>query len=135
MNEDDLLWDLINHSASRVEVDDSPTIISLYDTIAVLDKKDSQWRDKEFTRNIFIWQSGLFLPEHVEEVCKDKCPELLNQCMEYQKHDTIEGMKLPISFSVKALEYIFPQIDQPENYERFGCAPVRDCYFMVTDVK
>lgn len=65
---------------------DAPTVLSLYDTITVLNNRNPNWRDVEFLINIFIWVSAIFDKQHVIEVCNTKCPELMHLCMENSTH-------------------------------------------------
>ncbi len=114
-------------------VSDEPTIISLYDTVGVLEKKNPNWRDDRFCCMIFAWQADFFLESHSEEVCKEKCPELFNLCLEYHEHKTMLGLALSPFFGIAAMEYIFASLIEKTEYERFGCAPVRDAYFKIDE--
>ncbi len=60
-----------SYSSCKVEIDDSPTIISFYDTVNVLEKRNANLRKCKLNCMIFAWQASIFLYEHALEVCKD----------------------------------------------------------------
>lgn len=129
-DEDQIIRDLMISSASNTQVKGEPTIISLYDTITVLERKNPDWLKDEFCCKIFAWQASMFLASHVKEVCQDKYPELLALCVEYRVLKTISGEPLPEWFAFEALKYYAKPVE--EFYDGpFGCAPVRNCYFII----
>lgn len=133
MNEDELIRDLLQNAASHLDpIDcDKPTEITLYDTVIVLERKNPNWREYDFCIKIFVWQSSSFIDSHSDEVCNAKCAELMPLVLEYRQHTTINGDPLSHIFGLAALQYIFPTpICEPE-IQCFGCAPVRDSYFLV----
>ena len=109
---------------------DEPTIISLYDTVYTLEKNNPNWLDDRSSRMIFAWQASLFLENHVEEVCKDKYPELMELCQEYRQYKTMMGLPISPLFGLEALEYVRPK-DIEYSTERFGSYPIRECYFKI----
>lgn len=108
-----------------------PTVISLYDTIHVLSERNQDWLEDEFSCLIFVWQSSFFLDTHVEEVCKDKCPDLLGSCKEYRENETINGLPIPDTFGIKALDYIIPKSQEDYDLVNFGTSPIRNAYFSI----
>lgn len=130
-DEDEIIRDMIINTASHVDTSnfDGPTILTLYDTICVLEKKNPNWIHDKLCQMIFAWQSSLFLEDHVKEVCNSKCPNFLPLCLEYREYKTIMGFPLPENFGLEAFEFIFPQPIPDFENERFGCSPVRNCYF------
>lgn len=110
---------------------DEPTILSLYDTITVLSRKNPKWRDDKFCQKILAWAASLFIETHVAEVCNAECPELIELCSEYREHKTMFGLFLPPFFGQDALEYIAPEPKLNVDFEKFGSSPVRDSYFFI----
>lgn len=136
MNEDQIIRDMLLNSASHVDTsnfDDGPTILTLYDTITVLSRKNPEWLKDRFCQMIFAWQASMFLENHVDEVCKEKCPELRELCVEYRECKTMNGLPLDELFGIKALNYIMPKNEDPYFEEPFGTAPVRDSFFKIID--
>ena len=131
--EDQIIRDMMQNSASHIDTSnfDGPTIISLYDTVEVLSKKNPDWIKDKFCQMIFAWNSDFFLDSHVEEVCKDKCPDLLGLCMEYRECKTVMGLTLPTMFGISAIQYVFPTQIEETEFHRIECAPVRDAYFEI----
>ena len=126
--EDQLIRDMMINSASTVQVSDEPTILTLYDTITLLERRNKNWRDEEKAQMIFAWQASTFLESHFEEVCKEKCPELMHLCLEYRQHETMNGKRLPNYFAIEAMEYVLPDPVYLCECISFSTAPVRDAY-------
>ena len=81
------------------DIDDSPTIISLQDTISLLEKRlGKDWMKYPEAKMTVIWASRLFLEDHV----KDICPDLYDLCMEYRNSGTVNGKKMPDNFDLMA---------------------------------
>lgn len=134
-DEDKIIRDMILISCTHVDTSnfDVPTTISLYDTIEVLSKRSPDWIKDKFCQMIFAWAASSFMDSHVDEVCKDKCHELLSLCVEYRENKTMMGLPISPFFSINAIEYCFPQT--PVDYEigTFESAPVRNAYFEITE--
>ena len=86
---------------------DSPTILSLEDTIKVLEKRKHDWKNDKNFQAIFAWNSGSFIESHVQEVCEANCPELLPLCEEYRTYKTIFGKGLDPYFGLLAINTVF----------------------------
>ncbi len=112
---------------------DKPSILSLYDTLSLLENKNENWLNDRLCRMIFAWQSSIFDEDHVIEVCKEKCPEWLEVCLEYRRYKTIMGNFLYPDFSLQAIHYIVNETKEPFNQEKYGSAPVRDCYIKIVN--
>lgn len=131
-NKDEVLRDFLLNSASDMSsISDEPTIISLHDTIEVLEKRNPNWESDEFCQKVFAWKAAFFLNSHSDEVIKEKCPQLMDMCLEYREHQTINGKKLHHMFGMKALAYIMPDFAEPEFEGPFGSTPVQYCYFKI----
>jgi len=126
--EDQLIRDMLINSAATVQISDEPTILTLYDTITLLERRNKNWRDDEKAQMIFAWQASTFLESHFEEVCKEKCPELMDLCLEYRKHETINGKRLPNYFAIEAMEYVLPDPVYLSECISFSTSPVRGAY-------
>ena len=109
---------------------DEPTILTLYDTVTVLEKKNKNWRNEEICQMIFAWQASTFNENHFQEVCKEKCAELMDLCLEYREHETMRGKRLHHLFALAAMQYVLPQIDELCQWASFGTSPVKDAYFI-----
>ncbi len=132
MSEDKVLRDFLLNSASDMSnIPDEPTEISLYDTVEVLSKRNSNWANDEFCQMILAWQASHFLNEHADQVIREKCPHLKELCTEYRELETINGKRLHHLFGMKALAYIMPNFEKPYLKGPFGCAPVQDSYFII----
>ncbi len=128
MDEDQILRDLLNSSASQVEIDDSPTIFSLQDIISLMEKKyGKDWMKVDFAKIMVIYQSRLFLIDHVKEVCENY-PGLFELCEEYYLCETIEGKALPEDFVMKIFEFANTFVIEEENIT-FQTSPVRNAYW------
>lgn len=137
MNEDQIIRDMMLNSASEADAsvsEDKPTILSLNDTVEVLANRNPEWRQHYFSCQIFIWQSAHFLESHADEVCNEKCPELMPLLVEYRKNNTILGYPLSHMFGTLALQYILPQIEKCDH-ELFGSSPVQGAYFKIMEKK
>lgn len=110
-------------------MNDDPTAFTLYDTIEVLAKRNPNWVKDNFCQMIFAWQASLFLKSHLQEVCNEKCPELLDLCIEYSEHKTINGQFLPTLFGTEAIEYITRNTIELPEYKNFGTSPVSNSFF------
>ncbi len=108
MNEDDLLSELILSSPSTVDDSvkiDSPTIVSLQDTVDLIERKyGKDWRNYPHCKCVVIWASSNFLLEHVKEVV----PDLFKFCKEYQEKRTVNGKAFDNNFAILAFHVIDP---------------------------
>jgi hypothetical protein len=133
--EDNFLRDLITSSASTKEVNDSPTILSLQDSIDLMRRKfGDDWYSNIFARLTVIWHSSLFFRDHVKEVCENY-PGLYELCEEYSNLETIQGKPLPRDFHSQILDFMLsfdpPKEEEYSNRVTFQTSPVRDAYFIV----
>lgn len=94
---------------------DEPTVFSLYDTIEIMAKRNSDWANDPFCQKILAWQAAHFLNAHADEVIQEKCPQLKELCLEYREHETINGKRLHHLFGIKALAYIIPDAEEIHN--------------------
>ena len=110
--------------------DAEPTILSFEDSINLMKKKyGDDWFKNPFAKMILVWNSSLFLTDHVKEVC-EKYPGLHDLCEEYYNFGTVEGNPLPIDFHSKIMEFMLG-FDLPKKMEIFGTSPVRNSYWKI----
>lgn len=104
--QDKILRDLIASSASTVpEIDTGPTIISLQDTVDIIQKKfGDNWREYSSCVVTVIWASSNFTVEHVKEIV----PDLFDLCFEYREKGTINGHEVPLNIFLMAFAVIDP---------------------------
>ena len=137
MSDDETLRDFLLNSASDMSnISDEPTVITLYDTVEVLSKRNPGWTNDEFCQMIFAWQAAHFLNDHADEVIREKCPHLKELCVEYRELETMNGKRLHHLFGVKALAYIMPDLEEPCFEGPFGTSPVINAFFgSVVEIK
>ena len=111
-NEDEILRDLINSCSSPVPpVDDSPTELSIKDTVKLLENKyGPYWIKDPINKCVVIWASKLFCKEHLKEFLP---AELYDYAMEYQDKGTVNGNKFPDNFAMLA----FARVDPRSEYD------------------
>lgn len=89
-------------------MNDEPTILSLQDTIDLIERKyGKEWRKYPHCVCTVIWASSKFLEEHVKEVV----PDLFDLCMEYSEKRTVNGKPFDDNFSLLAFYIIDPLTD------------------------
>ena len=92
-------------------------------------KYGKDWIDNEFAKLIVIWNSSLFLRNHVKEVC-NKYPGLHELCEEYYNSNTISGKSLPEDFHMQIFNFI-RSFNSAEELVTFGSSPVKDSYWVI----
>ena len=111
MDEDALIRDLILSSSSTVDDSikiDSPTIISLQDTVDLIERKyGKDWKDYPHCKCVVIWASSNFILEHVKEVV----PDLFELCKEYREKRTVNGKEFHDNFFMLALHVVDPKTE------------------------
>lgn len=108
--EDKIIRDITFKSFSFVAgmADDTPTVISLQDTVDLIDRKYGKyWRNYSQCKAVVIWASSKFTLEHVKEVV----PDLFDLCKEYQEKGTLNGKEFPSNFYMLAFHIIDPSMD------------------------
>ena len=108
-------------------MDDKPTRVTLFDTVSVLNKRNPLWHEDDYLSKVFIWQTDLFVLDHIVEVCKEKCPDLLKFCLEYRECKTINGEPLSPYFGFHAFATLF--FKESILHDIHGTSPVTDTYF------
>ena len=110
---------------------DEPTVLSLEDIVSVFKQRGlTDWQNDEYLVKIFIWNSGIYLRSHAEEVAEKY--SVLELCKEYWEHNTIKGIPLPKDFSNEALMWLqAPYLEQMDKiiYQNHETAPVRNAYW------
>lgn len=130
MNEDEIMRDLLNVSATEVVIDDSPTILSLQDSTSVIEKKfGKDWVSNIFAKRIVIWQSRIFERSHVKEVCAPY-EGLHELCEEFYQFETINGEPLPNDFAFQVLNFMMSFLPVEERVT-FRSSPVKDAYWII----
>ena len=112
MTEDEFLRDMLVSSQSIADEsikDDSPTIMSLLDTVTLIENKyGTDWRCHPECKCTVIWASRNFNLDHVKEVV----PDLYDLCKEYKEKDTVNGKKFDPKFYILAFHIVHPNTDK-----------------------
>ena len=91
--------------------ENSPTIVSLQDTVDLIKKKyGSNWRKYAHCKAVVIWASKHFMLEHVKEIV----PDLYELCKEYQENNTVNGHEFDKNFSMLAFHIVDPTTEKLE---------------------
>lgn len=114
MDEDQLLRDLIISSSSEIKID-SPTILSLQDTVDYLVKRfGNDWRKNDEAVDTVIFASNNFKSEHVKEII----PDLYDLHVEYRDTKSIKGKYLNKYFGSYAIEAMH-RFYYPKNFGEY----------------
>lgn len=93
------------------QVENSPTILSLQNTVDLIKKKYGEdWRKYPHCKAVVIWASKMFMLEHVKEVV----PDLYELCKEYQQKNTVNGKEFDKNFFMLAYHVVDPSTEKLE---------------------
>lgn len=89
--------------------EDGPTIISLQDTVTLIERKyGKDWRNYPECKCVVIWASSNFKLDHVKEVV----PDLFELCKEYHEKRTVNGKEFADNFYSIAFHMIDPNTEK-----------------------
>lgn len=136
MNQDEEIHKVLSSSASNIEHNGEPTVLSLADTTAWMKIKfGDNWLENPLAEMFVIHQSSIFIESDVKETCEKDCPQLLDFCMEYRTRGTVNGKKMPPDmwkvYHFWAIEEVEKIQEVERNYKIVGFSPIKDAYFKI----